>query len=94
VIRRLFYLLLGAVLGIAGYRRVTALARSLRPAPLPGSLTGFAADVREGMALYMERQAGRAPSALEGHERRGLTREISAPSGRLRWHRDVPKDGR
>ena len=33
MIRRLFWLVLGAVLGVAGYRKATALARSLRPAP-------------------------------------------------------------
>jgi hypothetical protein len=32
VIRRLFWLLSGAVLGVTGYRRATRLARSLRPA--------------------------------------------------------------
>jgi hypothetical protein len=94
VIRRLFYLLLGAVLGIAGYRRVAALARSLRPAPLPGSLSGFAADVREGMALYMERQADRAPPILEDRQRRGLTRGASASPGRPRSHHDESKGGR
>ena len=79
MIRRLFWLSLGAVLGVAGYRRVTALARSVRPAPPLDSLAGFTADVREGMALYLDRQAerqhGRAPSTLEAHPRRGLARE-------------------
>jgi hypothetical protein len=32
VIRRLFWLLAGAVLGVTGYRRAGRLARSLRPA--------------------------------------------------------------
>jgi hypothetical protein len=86
VIRRLFWLALGAVLGVAGYRRATALARSLRPAPRPASLAGFAADVREGMALYLERHAerqpGRAPSALEARPPRAVSRI------------DEPKDGR
>ena len=64
--RRLFWVSLGAVAGVAGYRRATALVRSLRPAPKSaGSLASFAADVREGMALYMERQSARAPSTLE-----------------------------
>jgi hypothetical protein len=31
VIRRLFWLIAGAVLGVTGYRRATRLARSLRP---------------------------------------------------------------
>jgi len=70
--RRMFWLSLGAVIGVTGYRRVTALARSLRPQPPQGSLAGFAADVREGMALYMDRQAARAPANLEGHPRRSL----------------------
>ena len=69
--RRMFWLSLGAVIGVTGYRRVTALARSLRPEPQRNSLTGFAADVREGMALYMERQAARS-STLEGHAPRSL----------------------
>jgi len=84
--RRMFWLSLGAVIGVTGYRRVTALARSLRPGPRPGSLAGFAADVREGMGLYMERQSARAPSTLEGHARRSLGR---APS-----RNDELKDGR
>jgi hypothetical protein len=78
MIRRLFWLSLGAVLGVAGYRRVTALARAVRPAPSLGSMAGFAADVREGMALYLDRQAEReherATSTLEAHPRRGLAR--------------------
>jgi hypothetical protein len=88
VIRRLFWLVLGAVLGVAGYRRAAALTRSLRPAP--GRSTGFAADVREGMALYLDRQAARAPSTLEAHARRGLPRGGGAspgerPPGTPRW---------
>jgi len=72
MIRRLFWLGLGAVLGVTGYRKVTALARSLRPAPRASGLAEFAADVREGMALYMERQARPPTSTLEGHRRAGL----------------------
>ena len=40
MIRRLFWLLLGALLGVTGNRKVTALARSLRPAPRPSALAG------------------------------------------------------
>ena len=87
--RRLFWLGLGAVLGVTGYRKATALARSLRPAPPASALTEFAADVRQGMALYMERQAG-GPSTLEGHARRGLPRA----DGRAPSRTDEPKDGR
>ena len=84
--RRMFWLSVGAVLGVTGYRRVTALARSLRPQPPQGSLTGFAADVREGMAIYMDRQAGRAPAALDAPPRRG--------PGRGSSRNDDLKDGR
>jgi hypothetical protein len=112
MMRRLFWLLLGAVLGVTGYRRATALARSLRPslrpAPRAQALTDFAADVREGMAVYMERQAGPDASTLEGHQRRGLppgrsalrssrphhpTLRSSRPHHPTQDH-DDPKDGR
>ena len=72
MIRRLCWLVLGAVLGVTGYRKATALARSLRPAPRASGLAEFAADVREGMALYLERQARPPASTLEGHQRTGL----------------------
>ena len=96
MIRRLFWLVLGAVLGVTGYRKATAFARALRPAPRASGLAEFAADVREGMALYMERQAGPPASTLEGHRRRGL------PAGRPEAtqprpdnnHHDELKDGR
>jgi len=102
MMRRLFWLLLGAVLGITGYRRATAFARSLRPAvrPMPraGALTDFAADVREGMTVYLERQARGPASTLEGHRRRGLPPGRPGTEGRARRppiHRhDDPKDGR
>ena len=94
--RRLFWLGLGAVLGVTGYRKVTAIARSLRPAPRPSALAGFAADVREGMAVYMERQAQPPASTLEGHRRRGLPAGGPAP-GQPRpdtHHHDELTDGR
>ena len=66
MIRRLFWLTLGAVIGVASYRRATALVRSISPAPRARELARFAGDVREGMELYMERQPGQAPPTLEG----------------------------
>jgi hypothetical protein len=68
VIRRLFWLVLGAVLGVAGYRRLTALARSVSPAGRAQALGRFATDVREGMQIYAERQTGDGPSTLEGQQ--------------------------
>jgi hypothetical protein len=94
--RRLFWLGLGAVLGVTGYRKVTAIARSLRPAPRASALTEFAADVREGMAVYIERQAQPPASTLEGHRRRGLPAgrsEASQPRPDTHHH-DELKDGR
>jgi hypothetical protein len=74
VIRRLFWLLAGAGLGISGYRRVTRVLRGLAGSPArsrprqPHRLAGFARDVRDGMDLYAEQQRlnierRRAPAA-------------------------------
>jgi len=104
MIRRLFWLVLGAVLGVAGYRKATTIARSLRPAPRASALAEFAADVREGMAVYLERQAEPPASALEGHRRRGLPAGRPAPAAPPRpaaqrhdesaQRHDEQKDGR
>ena len=92
MIRRLFWLSLGAVLGVTGYRRLTALARSVSPPVRVRGLARFLADVREGMDLYRERQPGGTASTLESH--RGH-RQASAPSaGRARHGTDHGKDGR
>jgi hypothetical protein len=95
MIRRLFWLVLGAVLGVTGYRKATAFARSLRPAPRASGLAEFAADVREGMALYMERQARTPASTLEGHRRDELPRggqRAGLPRGGQRA--GLPRGGR
>jgi hypothetical protein len=92
VIRRLFWLTLGAVLGVSGYRRVTALMRSLSPAAQAGRAGRFLADVREGMAAYMERQPLGRPSTLESHGERRQVRGQSA--GQARSRPDEDKDGR
>ena len=66
MIRRLFWLTLGAALGISGYRRVTAVARAVMPAPRARELARFAGDVREGMDIYRQRQIQASRPALEG----------------------------
>jgi hypothetical protein len=48
MIRRLFWLALGAAIGVAGYRRLTALARAVSPTARARGLARFAGDVREG----------------------------------------------
>ncbi len=52
--KRVFYIALGATVGILVVRRLTAAAESLQPDALArraaGSLSGFVSDVRAGMA--------------------------------------------
>jgi hypothetical protein len=57
MIRRLVWLILGAVLGVTGYRKVAAklnaAARVLHPPGNRGQeVAGFARDVRDGMRQY------------------------------------------
>jgi hypothetical protein len=66
VIRRMFWLTLGAVLGITAYRRATALARAIMPAPRAREIASFAGDVRAGMQIYRQRQLQAPRPALEG----------------------------
>jgi hypothetical protein len=66
VIRRLFWLTVGAVLGISAYRRATAVARAIMPGPRAREITSFAGDVREGMQIYRQRQLQASRPALEG----------------------------
>ncbi len=66
MIRRLFWLTLGAVLGISAYRRVTALVRVIVPGPRAREIASFAGDVREGMQIYRQRQLQASRPALEG----------------------------
>ena len=55
MIRRVFWLTTGAALGIAGYRRATAMVRRIAPAPRARQIAQFASDVRAGMELYQQR---------------------------------------
>jgi hypothetical protein len=102
VIRRGFWLTAGAVAGIIGYRRVSALGRrvsgrfTLGEAPRP-RLAGpsaavqtirFARDVREGMDLYMARHSPPEGPTLGA-------RDLPPARGRshLTNHDTRPKDG-
>jgi hypothetical protein len=92
VIRRLCWVAVGALLGVAGYRRAATLASACWPPGPVRALGRFAADVRDGMALYRERHpaglgrhprpAGPARGGLEG----GIGRPAvpGAPHGRAR----------
>jgi hypothetical protein len=48
--RRLFWVAAGAVAGVAGYRKISRLARTVRAR----DAVSFAHDVRRGMDLYLE----------------------------------------
>lgn len=74
MIRRLFWLLTGALLGVAVYRRATALARSLSPPRRAESLACFVSDVRAGMDDYMARRPGVAPHTLDNQQTRSALR--------------------
>ena len=83
MIRRLFWLTLGAVLGVTGYRRATRLVRSIAPGPRARELTRFVGDVREGMELYMERHPGQAPPTLGSQQVRPALTERRWPDHEL-----------
>jgi hypothetical protein len=91
VIRRLCWLITGAVLGVTAYRRLCAAARALPAVGAARQVARFASDVREGMEIYMERQSSRAPFTLGGQQARAGLPE--AGTGRAR-HIDHVKDGR
>lgn len=76
--RRLFWVTVGAGIGISGYRRANRIVRELSPrSPLRhrgrarwrvSGMAAFARDVRDGMDLYAEQQRlnierRRAPAA-------------------------------
>ncbi|HEY1915675.1 MAG TPA: hypothetical protein VGH27_08870 [Streptosporangiaceae bacterium] len=89
--RRLFWVSVGAGLGISGYRRATRVVReisrprSLRPRWKVTGVAAFARDVRDGMDLYAEQQRlnierRRAPAAVHASENPASRNGSSAPS--------------
>ena len=76
VIRRLFWMSVGAAAGVTGYRRVSRLARAIQPQVRDRRRSGgrrgyaglavFLGDVREGMELYMHRRSAPSGPTLEG----------------------------
>jgi hypothetical protein len=79
--RRLFWIIVGALLGVTGYRRITRLARAVTPGgrrdergiprgrDLARGAARFARDVREGMELYTDRHPKLAGRTLEDRAR-------------------------
>lgn len=106
MIRRLVWMLVGAVAGVTGYRRVARLARAIQPWADRGARrkgwTGgggyggaalFLRDVRDGMELYVDRRSRPAEPTLEGQQ------ALPERSGRAAAPRAYPgtdysKDGR
>jgi len=72
VIRRGFWLTVGAAAGIMAYRRVSAVGRKLSGSLTAGGAAGlaretvrFTRDVREGMELYTARHSEPPGSTLD-----------------------------
>jgi hypothetical protein len=97
MIRRLFWVTVGALVGVTGYRRVSRLARAAgiggRPGSGPRSRPGaswargaarFARDVSEGMELYSDRHPRLAGRTLEGQRARTQRPQGAAPGERRR----------
>ena len=79
MIRRVFWLALGAAGGIMGYRRVARLSRrslprdTIRASRMTRGVRGissFSRDVREGMALYSARRPRAIGSTLPPNQQR------------------------
>lgn len=76
MIRRLFWMTAGALLGVTGYRRVSRLARAVTAGGRPTrggwrrEAALFARDVRDGMELYADRHPRLAGRTLEGQQAR------------------------
>jgi hypothetical protein len=103
MIRRLFWMSVGAAAGVSGYRRVSRLARAIQPQARgrnrpgwrsgSGSLAVFLGDVRDGMELYVNRRATPPGPALDAqHVLAGGPGEPAAP--RTYPSTNYAKDGR
>jgi hypothetical protein len=104
MIRRLCWLVTGALLGVAGYRRFTRLARTVTlggrrgdaPAGWAQPMALFARDVREGMELYADRHPRLAGRTLEVQQARAQRPGSARPDDRHRARppADYAKEGR
>jgi hypothetical protein len=103
VIRRLFWMTIGAVAGVTGYRRLSQLAQAMNPSARRRARRGdrgrysgiaeFLGDVRDGMELYVNRRPGSGGPAVEGQHVLG---EGTGQTAASRGHpgTDYAKDGR
>jgi len=96
MIRRLFWMIAGALLGVTGYRRVSRLARAVTAGGRRGADRGrggwthggwthgaalFARDVRDGMELYTDRHPQLAGRTLGGQQARAERLHPTGTSG-------------
>jgi hypothetical protein len=93
MMRRLFWVIAGALLGVTGYRRLRRLARAVTPGGRRDMARGrdltpggwargaalFARDVREGMELYADRHPRLAGRTLEGQQARARRPHAARP---------------
>jgi hypothetical protein len=73
VIRRVFWVTLGAAGGIVGYRRLVRLSRrglARDTIRATREIRGFSRDVREGMELYSARRPRAVGSTLPDNKQR------------------------
>ena len=110
MIRRVFWMIAGALLGVTGYRRVSRLARAVSLGGRHGAhgprahgdlaqgVARFARDVRDGMELYTDRRlhpAGRTLGGQQAHtEGLGQPGAGGRNPGRASPGVDYAKDGR
>lgn len=68
MIRRGFWLVLGAAAGVTGYRRASKAVRVMLPVrrPVGGWAAGFLRDVRDGRAEYLDGHPLHRGPTLEG----------------------------
>ena len=110
MIRRVFWMIAGALLGVTGYRRVSRLARAVSLGGRHGAhgprahgdlaqgVARFARDVRDGMELYTDRHPRLAGRTLEGQRARVPRLDQAGRSGegpgRVYPGVEYAKDGR
>jgi hypothetical protein len=87
MIRRGFWLVTGAALGVTGYRRAGRLARTITGGRAAtrrmqlGSVASFVRDVRDGMADYHDLQDGQRGRRLG--DQRGRSHSGASQRGHL-----------
>jgi hypothetical protein len=86
MIRRLFWLSAGAVIGVSGYRKVTAKMNDAKRALHPErQIAAFARDVRDGARMYRADQDRRPPRLEYSGPANDRDGKFSRPGGVSRY---------